>query len=298
MAGVLVTFHPDADFDRRLQAIARETRPVIVVDNSADAQARERLAVICAAQGAELIANPSNRGLGAALNQGFRRCAELGLAFAYAFDQDSTPAPGFAEAAFALMSDHPRVGIVGANWHDEARPDFASRHLRRHRAVPGCFERVVAARDLPDVTCVITSGSMFRIAAWRQIGGFDEDLFLDLVDTDYCLRVRKSGYTIAVASGARLAHRRGAKQPVRWGGRIWWPAFMPPLRLRYLFRNRMRLIARHGWRQPHWVAFEAVYACKILCEVLLEDRTAGKLVACARGTWDGLLGRGGRIDAA
>jgi hypothetical protein len=69
---------------------------------------------------------------------------------------------------------------------------------------------------------------------------------------------------------------------------------MPPLRLRLLFRNRLRLFPRHARHAPHWVAFELVYTIKILAEILLlEDRKGAKLAACASGTWDGLLGRGG-----
>jgi rhamnosyltransferase len=143
---------------------------------------------------------------------------------------------------------------------------------------------------------VITSGSFFSLATWRKLGGFDESLFLDLVDFDYCLRAGAAGHNVAVASDARLAHRRGDKQPVRLFGRTWWPAFMPPLRLHYLFRNRVRLIARHGCHAPHWVVFEFVYVVKILGEILLlEDNKLRKLTACFRGVRDGLLGRSGRL---
>jgi len=39
------------------------------------------------------------------------------------------------------------------------------------------------------VTMLVTSGSMIELATWQALGGFDEGLFIDYIDTDYCLRV-------------------------------------------------------------------------------------------------------------
>jgi rhamnosyltransferase len=296
VGGVVVTFHPDAGFEMRLAAMLDEVRPVIVIDNTATPATRDRLRAACTRLGAELLENQDNAGLGAALNRAFRVLDERGFTAVIAFDQDSTPESGLAAALVSLMSADPRRAIVGSNWHDEARPRVRSRHLRPHAVLPGCFTRQAASHDLYDITCVITSGSLFHLDAWRELGGFDEPLFVDLVDTEDCLRARTAGHAIAVAAHARLTHRRGAKAPVRRFGFTWWPAFGSPLRLRYLFRNRMLVLGRLGWRMPHWIAFELVYAAKVVTEiVLLEENKVAKLAACAQGTWDGLMGVEGRI---
>lgn len=291
---VVVTYFPDPDFGRRLAAIAREAAPVLVIDNSADPAVHTRLAAACAAAGCEFLASPGNVGLAAALNTGFTRLHARGLGWAIAFDQDSTPAPGFAAALHATAARHAEAVVVGANWTDEARPGVSARHLRSRFGL--AFQRPAARTDLPDVTCVITSGTLFALPAWRELGGFDAALFLDLVDTEFCLRARAAGHRVAVSAGARLAHRRGAKHPVRFLGRTFWPAAMPPRRLRGLFRNRLLVTARHGGRAPHWVAFECVYAAKLLLEIaLLERDKAARLAACLQGTWEGLLGVEGPV---
>jgi rhamnosyltransferase len=295
--GVVVTYSPDADFESRLGAIAREVSPVLVVDNTADAATSDRLAAVCGRCGCALRLNSTNLGIAAALNRGFGELELLGCAWAVAFDQDSTPEPGLAgslldcaQRSFAAR----QPAVIGANWLDEGRPGHPSLHLRPHPACRLLFQRVSASRDLDDVTCVITSGSLFHLPTWRALGGFDESLYLDLVDTEYCLRARHAGHRIGVAASARLRHNRGSKRPMRFLGCTWWPAFMPPPRLYYLFRNRI-LVCRHAlWRSPHWVSFEITYAVKILAEILfLENDKAAKLGACLRGTWAGLLGRRG-----
>lgn len=293
-AGAIVTYFPDTGFADRLAAIARAVSPLVVVDNSVDADVQRQLAGLCNAAGADLIVNSTNAGIGAALNRAFADFAARGIEWCVAFDQDSTPEPGFASALLTMATEH-EAAVVGANWRDAARPDFAARHLSRG-ALPGWFARRVATTDLENVTCVITSGSVFHLPTWREIGGFDEGLFLDLVDTDYCLRARAAGHRVCVAAAARMSHRRGAKQRVVFGGRNFWPAHMPPNRLQLLFRNRLHLFRRHAWGAPHWVAFELAYAAKIIVEVvLLEDQKRAKLAACLRGTWEGLRGRSGPV---
>jgi rhamnosyltransferase len=298
LPSVIVTYHPDDGFEGRLAAIMRESRPAIVIDNSGDVTTQSRLRTNCAALGAELILNPDNRGLAAAVNMGFESLQRRGFAAAIVFDQDSTPLEGFSTALIGTARRSPNAAVIGANWRDEGRPDVPARHLRRHPRFPLAFQRVPANQDLEGITCVITSGSLFQLSVWNELGGFDEGLFLDLVDTDFCLRARKLGRCIAVSSDAMLMHRRGTKRRIRGLNRNWWPAFMPPLRLRYLFRNRVRLVARHGATNPHWITFELAYMLKILAEIcLLEDERRAKLAACCRGTWDGACDVEGPIDS-
>ncbi len=298
IAGVVVTYFPDAEFEARLGAVAREVAPLLVVDNSADPAVRDRLDALCGRCGARLLLNPANLGTGSALNRGFAELARLGCGWAVAFDQDSAPAPGLAVHLRACASSDPHrpTAVVGANWIDAAR-QVPARHLRRHPRGPLCFQRVAAEQDLPAVTTVIMSGSLFSLPAWHELGGFDESLFLDLVDADYCLRARAAGWAVRVAAAARLVHARGRKRAVRCCGCTWWPAFMLPPRLYCLFRNRMLLFRRHAWREPHWAAFETAYAVKILAEIVfLEDGKLAKLGACLRGTGAGILGRRGCVS--
>lgn len=295
LGAVVVTYFPDPAFHSRLAAIAREIPACIVVDNSATPAIRAELAELCTQLGCEFVAQPDNTGLGSALNAGFTIHAARGAREVVAFDQDSTPLPGFAAALLATLRAGKGLGVIGANWQDQGRPGAASRHLRRH-LLPPFFRRSLARTDLFDATYVITSGTLFDVALWRELGGFDPGLFLDLVDTDFCLRARAAGWAVGVSATARLAHRRGAKQPVRRLGRTWWPAFMPPLRLRYVARNRIHLLARHGWREPHWALFELCFAAKLVADILLlENDKLAKIASSLRGTWDGLLGSTGKF---
>ena len=47
----------------------------------------------------------------------------------------------------------------------------------------------------------ITSGSLMPVEIFDRCGWFEEDLIIDRVDDEYCLRVRSMGYTIALCRG-------------------------------------------------------------------------------------------------
>jgi len=291
-AAITVTYEPDAGWPERLRAILNIFPRCIVVDNSVTPEARTFVrATVAGFATAELIANADNLGLGRALNQGCRALHEGGYRWVVTFDQDSMPHPGIAAALLdtAAICAQP-VAVVGANWQDTSRPGHPSRHLRAGTPFGCGFRRVVATHDLTDVLCVITSGSLFSLKAWHELGGFDEALFLDLVDTDFCLRARQAGWTVNVSTKARLDHQRGNKHAVPFLGRTYFPAFMPPSRLRGLSRNRLLLFRRHGTSEPAWVTYELVYAAKLLGDILfLEKQKMAKLAACFRGTGAGIF---------
>jgi rhamnosyltransferase len=289
--GVIVTFFPDAGFPARVATIVSQVALLLIIDNTTDPAAREQVARIAAELGAEFLPQPNNGGIAGGLNVAFANLRARGFPAAVAFDQDSTPQPGCVSALVTCAKEDSQRAVVGSNWFDEVRPGHGSRHLMPHPRLPLFFRRVRAAhRDLLAVTFVIASGSWFDLLTWQSLGGFEGSLFLDLVDVDYCLRVSSLHRTVAVAAAAHLAHNRGNKRPVRFLGRTWWPAFIPPARLAGLSANRVKLILSYGWRHPHWATYEIAHTGKILWDIgALEDSKFRKLSAIGKGCLKGLL---------
>lgn len=294
---IIVSHHPDPEWPARLAAVRREHARILVVDNSTDPEARNRVMNTAASiPGATVLSLPQNPGIGAALNLAFSTLADEGHTRAVAYDQDSTPAPGFAAALAATCVALPRAAVIGANWTDPRRPGRPALFLRPGFPLSLGFHRVPADHDLSGLLCVITSGSLFDLSAWRTLGGFAEELFLDLVDTDYCLRARRAGHDIAACASAGLLHHRGEKQPVRFLGRVFYPAHTPAFRLYCLSRNRILVFRRHRLTPVAWTAYECAYAFKIGFDALfLENNRVARLIAIARGTWDGLLNKSGPV---
>jgi rhamnosyltransferase len=293
----IVTFHPDEGWPARLDAVLREHARVVVVDNSTSPEARGFVtATLSTRPGTSLIAHSDNPGIGAALNLAFASLSAEGRSRVVAYDQDSTPAPGFGEALAATAATRPRAAVVGANWTDPRRPGHPALFLRPAGPFGLGFRRAPANTDLGGLLCVITSGALFDLEVWRDLGGFDEGLFLDLVDTDYCLRARHAGHDIAASARAILLHHRGEKRPARLLGRDYHPAHTPPFRLRCLTRNRLILFRRNRLRPVAWTVYELAYAFKLVADALLfEPHKRARFAAMLRGVLDGLLGRTGPV---
>ena len=65
-------------------------------------------------------------------------------------------------------------------------------------------------------TC-ITSGACVRMKAWEEVGGYDEKMFIDSVDFEFCYRVRKMGYFVIQTREVILEHSLGDAKLVRVG---------------------------------------------------------------------------------
>ena len=93
------------------------------------------------------------------------------------------------------------------------------------------------------VDIVISSGTTCTKEAFKIVGKFDNDLFIDYVDIDWCLRCREKNIPIKVVPSAVIYHRIGSKT-VNLG-----PINMhvhSPERCYYQIRNSLNL-----FRKPH-----------------------------------------------
>ncbi|MEO6005712.1 MAG: glycosyltransferase family 2 protein [Opitutus sp.] len=287
LCGVVVTYQPDEVVTDNLAAMVRECGRLLVVDNGSALEIQQRLAAV---PGVELLALGGNEGVAAALNRGLLRAEALGCRWVVMFDQDSQPRPGLVEALLASSTaGGDSLAVVGANTIDSRFPGrlelwpIAGRNrfvLRKSRCTTA---------DLTGVATVITSGALVSLRVWRAVGGFDEALFIDYVDHDFCLRARAAGFEIRVSAAARLIHSLGAKRSVRVLGRGFTPTFHSPLRHYFMARNRIIVWKRYVWRFPYWVIFDGSDVARNWVRIAVaEDQKIKKLWAIVRGTCAGI----------
>ena len=298
VCAVVVTYCPGAGLEARYCAIAGQVAEVVVVDNGSGPDTVERLRGLGTSSPVHVIANRENLGIGVALNQGFEEARRRGYSWVVAFDQDSEPAPdmilemvGSLQRCAAPSS----VAVVGPNVIEQAIPDTPHRFLRPHGTIPGAFLKSPARdSDLTDASTVITSGSLYNMAAFHELGPFRGDFFMDYVDTEYCLRAHRRGYIVLVSARAALLHNFGNRKSLIVLGLQIRPTFHAPARLYYVYRNRIAMIRMYALAFPHWLAFELLAAILNMFRIVaFEDHRLAKVRASLRGTWDGLLGRMG-----
>ena len=146
-------------------------------------------------------------------------------------------------------------------------------------------KKIPKSDEVVKVEFLISSGSLIALAALSEIGPFDDQLFIEHVDTDWSLRASAKGFGLYGVASAVLEHTIGdAILEVPGTGRR---AFMyPSERTYYLVRNSIRL-----WLRPYatwrWRAFDAWRLCRLipLYLVFAPDR-GGRFKAILQGVRD------------
>lgn len=292
---VVVTYQPAGEVEARLTAMASQGGLMVVVDNASDEPMRGELREMCDRHGWMFLANDANLGVGAALNRGVRHLAEAGAQWALLFDQDSNPPAGMAERVLSASSRHAKVesvAVVGAGFVD-AGTGRMHRVLGKSRALPFLFRKVPPVEgEFSEVSMVITSGSLARVRYFVELGGFDEGLFIDYVDTDFCLRCLERGLVVGAVGETRFEHRLGERTIRTFLGFKIQPTNHSALRHYYIARNRIHMWRRHSVRVPHWAVFDAcctvLWLARIICAETMRRK---KLLAMWLGTLAGLAGR-------
>ena len=284
IAAIVVTYRPGiATLQALLDALVPQVDRIWLVDNASANTAEIR--DLAEARGIDLVANPANLGVGAALNQGIAAARAAGCDHVLLMDQDSLPAPDMvARLREALQSDRERLAAVGPT-HVDARTGHAAPFVRirfpfNHKLRP-------AAGIVVDCDFLITSGCLVPMRAIDAIGGMDAGLFIDNVDLEWCFRAKARGYRLAGVADARMEHRIGDSLHWRPGGRA---IVHGPSRLYTIMRNRVLLYRRAG-TPGRWIAQDIPRAIlKFLGFSLVVAPRLDNLRAMSRGVRDGLAG--------
>lgn len=302
VAAVVVTYNPGEHFTRLMAALVPQTGAVWIIDNGSEEAGLRKVHDVAASitdtphASAKRILNPENRGLAAAQNQGITAAMEAGFDWILLMDHDSIPAEDMVSQLLASAKNHPDPGSIGfmAPRHlDERKLPAAAVyacgpcHLLRRAAVgPGQVE--------DNTAFAMASGCLIPAQRFRDIGTMAEDFFIDYIDYDFSFRIRRTGRRIVTVGSACLTHRLGEAKQRSFLGRALRYREHPAWRRHTIYRNRVRVMLRHGLRFPELLQFEILSVAKDLLQIVfLESGKVAKLSAIATGIFDGLLGRGG-----
>ncbi len=279
---VLVTHGPDlAELKINLAALAPQVAGLVLVDDGSGPEIQAALAPLLARAVGDLphraILQPENLGLARAQNAGVAAARDMGAGAVVLADQDSRAAPDMVavllRALAARRGDRPAG--VGVDYDEPLR---------------GLAAPVPDAGDVPEMEAVIASGSLIPLRALDAIGPFDETLFIDFVDTEWCFRARAAGWGCFAARGARMTHRIGDRS-LRIAGRA--RAVHAPFRMYYQIRNLL-LLARRPATPSGWIRRQLPrYLARSLVLSLAEPPRGARFRAVLCGIGHGLAGLSG-----
>lgn len=144
-----------------------------------------------------IIGEGKNLGIATALNELIKQANQDKMEWLLTLDQDSVVCDGMVEALASLKNEE-NVAIICPIIED----------VRRKNEKAAC-----TSDTYEDIKFCITSGSFMNVKKTIKIGGFDDWLFIGLVDDEICYRARIKGYRIIRNNNVVLNHELGNLTP-------------------------------------------------------------------------------------
>jgi rhamnosyltransferase len=239
--GVVVTYNPNiSELEKNILAIKNQIDKVVIFDNKSVNQ--DEIVILCKKIAVEIIVNNENIGLGAAYNFVFKRDFS-DFDYFTTFDQDTFIKENTINNLISLFAVAEKVGIVG--------PSFVKKHLQIYS-------------DYSFVDSLIQSCSVFSKDVLSNAGYFNEKLFIDSVDFEYCLRAQLLGFKIIRSNRLYIVHDLGSPKNKYGMSYIEHSA----LRNYYIARNHRYLSSKFITKFPHFIIkknfFFGVHCLKLI----------------------------------
>lgn len=293
---IVVTYNPELDvLSREFELVVPQVDKIWLVDNASSRSLAAWVEAFGLQDKLHLLQMPGNLGLGAAQNAGMQLAHAAGATHVLILDQDSQPMPDMVDRLLAasdqLQSAGVPVAAVAPVYADSATGPASG--FVRLGWLDFKKQTVLPGQDVVEADFVISSGSLIPVRVLDEIGPMDESLFIDHVDTEWCLRAQSKGYRLFGVPGARMVHTLGYRRTRIWFLRWRNVPYHSPFRYYYILRNSL-LMQRRSYMPLKWRLAEFIRCWRVLCFYgLFAPQRGACLRMMLRGIVDGLRGVSG-----
>ncbi len=253
----IVTFNPDVELlKNNISSIKDQVCEIIIVDNGSKNINQ------FAETDIKMIRNTENIGIAAALNQICKLAILLGYDWVLTLDQDSISPINLISKLSEYIENN--IAIVSPKIVYKNNEVFANDKT-----------------GIQEVNWVITSASLTNLKIWEQLGGFDEKLFIDGVDRDYCIRATRQGFKILKCNDISILHELGNLKCIYRLGKTIYVTNHSSFRKYYMARNAIYIDKKLN------MCGARIYILKMLLKVALyENKKVKKIFAILKGIID------------
>lgn len=274
---IFTCYFPDKGFRDNLTRAAMQFDFVIVIANDGDQRHKELEKIY---DNIHIIISESNLGISTAFNKAVHQAENLKSDFIFLFDQDSKISNEFKYKMHEIYDSIAATGlklILGANYSNSESDislliDSSNKYVSQY--------------------AIISSGSMMRLEDYLRIGGYNEFLFIDYCDIDFCFRARVLGFKIFITTESLMYHDIGSYIEVDLKMFKLRYTEHSELRVMYMFRNAVLLSKRYFFVYPNWVLLNLFKRIKSLILILLVDKKRVKKIrAVIKGIIEGIFNK-------
>jgi rhamnosyltransferase len=239
VVGVVPTYRPPTTVVALIAELATDIS-VVASDDASPCTSDTTLKELHDIRNVTVLRHDTNQGIARGLNDGLAAAIERGATWLLTVDQDSRLVDGYLDALLTEVKRREiqgaRIGAIGAERILDAGGELTY--------------PLTSSAYGPITEELIQTGTLWRVDALAEVGGFDESLGIDGVDAAACLALRALGYDIAVAEGTHIHHAIGSARTVRFLGRSVMVTGHSPERRSSMVRNRLRLFPAEFRQSP------------------------------------------------
>ena len=275
IGAIIVSFNGADTIEKTVRSVAGQVGRVVVVDNGSDQATISVLSAMAEDLDLYVLYLGANLGVGAALNRGVEILDDENIEWVLTLDQDSVPDFNMVNEFIVFNARNPYVEMMSP-------------------VIRGLDSNIHIDTT---VLTAITSGHFIRRSVITAVGGYNEALFIDSVDFDFCLRAALNGKRTTKVKSAKMSHQLG--EP--FSNQIFlgrWYTNHKPLRRYYMARNHINLSRHYFFKFPIFILkLSAVHFIAFLAVAINGPHRYRSVVATSVGLIDGIrqqLGSSGR----
>lgn len=288
VGGSIVTYNPEIErLNENIAFLINQVEILIIVDNGSKNN-REIMNIISKFDSDRIIFKElsTNKGLAFALNTALEISNNNSCDWLVTMDQDSIVCENYVEKCINCIKllDSNNVGIIS--------PRIIDRNIEKSESTNDNDDSL----RLEKIVASITSGAFTNVNAAVEVGGFDNNMFIDQIDYDFSLNLRVHGFSTFRFNDVYILHELGRIEEKHFFKLKFLTTNHSPQRLYFVFRNYFIIRSKYKnlirideevreWfkQQGHRLLFRPF---KI---ILGENNKARKIMSILKGTFDGLI---------
>ncbi|BDQ04195.1 glycosyltransferase family 2 protein [Ignavibacterium sp.] len=188
-----------------------------------------------------LIFNESNLGFSGGNNIGIQQALREGADYILLLNNDTIVEPSSFSKLISVFEHDINAGIASPKINYYDFPDLVwsaggkISKIRGSGFAIGNIKSDSIKEEIKEVSFVSGCCMLIKKDLFNKVGLLDEDFFLYLEDTDFCVRVKEAGFKIYVANNSVIYHKV-SKSTFK---------LEKPISLYYTTRNRLLLVNKH-----------------------------------------------------
>jgi rhamnosyltransferase len=236
IAACVILYNPEKEFLNNITSYINKVDKLYVFDNTQGSDNKEFFEDF---ENVEYFWENSNNGISICLNRACKKAIEDKYDYLLMMDQDSSFLEENIDQYFQDITnfkDKKNVAVYGLEY------DVNNKILDATNI------------SVENKDHLITSGSVLNLNLYCEIGGFDENLFIDGVDIDYCFAAKLKGYKSILFKNNYFKHSLGefvyracvfSLYLIKKNRNV-----HSPIRIYYIYRNTLYLEKKYSQTLP------------------------------------------------